>query len=51
MPPPAAGGSPYRTATNMTDMMVGLAALTRMDSPRTRDAFTHFHDRFKTDPW
>ena len=40
----------YRTATNMTDMMVGLAALTRMDSPRTRDAFTHFHDRFKSDP-
>ncbi len=34
----------------MTDMMVGLAALTRMDSPRTRDAFTHFHDRFKADP-
>ena len=40
----------YRTATNMTDMMVGLAALTRMESPRTRAAFTHFHDRFKSDP-
>jgi aminopeptidase N len=40
----------YRTAANMTDMMVGLAALTRMDSPRTRSAFTHFHDRFRGDP-
>ena len=40
----------YRTATNMTDMMVGLAALTRMESPRRDGAFTHFHDRFKSDP-
>jgi aminopeptidase N len=40
----------YRTATNMTDMMVGLAALTRMESPRRDAAFTHFHDRFKSDP-
>jgi len=40
----------YRTATNMTDMIVGLAALTRMESPRRDAAFTHFHDRFKADP-
>ena len=40
----------YRTATNMTDMIVGLAALTRMESPRRDGAFTHFHDRFKADP-
>ncbi len=40
----------YRTATNMTDMMVGLAALTRMETPRRDAAFTHFHDRFKSDP-
>ena len=40
----------YRTATNMTDMMVGLAALTRMESSRRDIAFTHFHDRFKNDP-
>jgi aminopeptidase N len=40
----------YRTATNMTDMMVGLAALTRMESSRSDSAFTHFHDRFKADP-
>jgi len=40
----------YGTATNMTDMIVGLAALTRMESPRRDGAFTHFHDRFKSDP-
>ena len=40
----------YRTATNMTDMIVGLAALTRMETPRRDAAFTHFHDRFKSDP-
>ena len=40
----------YRTATNMTDMIVGLAALTRMESSRRDDAFTHFHDRFRGDP-
>jgi len=40
----------YSTATNMTDMIVGLAALTRMESPRRDGAFTHFHDRFKSDP-
>ncbi|HJT43803.1 MAG TPA: aminopeptidase N [Rhizomicrobium sp.] len=40
----------YRTASNMTDMIAGLAALTRMESPLRDAAFTHFHDRFKNDP-
>nr|ACN58798.1 membrane alanine aminopeptidase N [uncultured bacterium BLR9] len=37
----------YRAATNMTEMSAGLAALTRMASPRRDAAFAHFHDRFK----
>ena len=40
----------YRAATNMTDMIAGLAALTRMESPLREQAFTHFHDRFRRDP-
>jgi aminopeptidase N len=40
----------YRSATNMTDMIAGLAALTRMESPLRDTAFTHFHDRFRGDP-
>ena len=40
----------YRTASNMTDMIAGLAALTRMESPLRDVAFTHFHDRFRRDP-
>jgi len=40
----------YRAATNMTDMIAGLAALTRMASPRRQTAFAHFHDRFHADP-
>jgi aminopeptidase N len=40
----------YRTASNMTDMIAGLAALTRMESPLRDSAFTHFHDRFRSDP-
>jgi len=40
----------YRTASNMTDMIAGLAALTRMESPLRDAAFTHFHDRFRNDP-
>jgi aminopeptidase N len=40
----------YNSATNMTDMIVGLAALTRMESPLRDAAFTHFHDRFRADP-
>jgi aminopeptidase N len=40
----------YRGATNMTDMVAGLAALSRMDSPKRDAAFAHFHDRYKNDP-
>ncbi len=40
----------YRAATNMTDMIAGLAALTRMNSHRREAAFAHFHDRFRADP-
>jgi aminopeptidase N len=40
----------YMSADNMTDMIAGLAALTRMESPLRDTAFTHFHDRFRTDP-
>ena len=40
----------YRGATNMTDTIAGLAALTRMDSARREAAFAHFHDRFRADP-
>jgi aminopeptidase N len=40
----------YRTASNMTDMIAGLAALTRMESPLRDAAFTHFYDRFRSDP-
>jgi aminopeptidase N len=49
---PAAGlaDAHYRTASNMTDMIAGLAALTRMESPLRDKAFTHFHDRFRADP-
>ncbi len=40
----------YRTAGNMTDMIAGLGALTRMESPLRDAAFIHFFDRFKDDP-
>ncbi|HEY4944263.1 MAG TPA: aminopeptidase N [Rhizomicrobium sp.] len=40
----------YRAASNMTDSIAGLAALTRMESPRRASAFAHFHDRFKNNP-
>ena len=40
----------YRSAGNMTDMMAGLAALTRMDSVLKESALAHFHDRFRNDP-
>ncbi len=40
----------YRSATNMTDMIAGLAALARMQSPLKGTAFSHFHDRFRSDP-
>jgi len=39
----------YRAATNMTDMIAGLAALTRMESSRRVATFGHFHDRFAND--
>ena len=39
----------YRTASNMTDMIASLAALTRMESPLRDRAFTHFHDRYRGD--
>jgi aminopeptidase N len=40
----------YRSATNMTDMMAGLGALSRMDWPERERAFADFHDRFAKDP-
>ncbi|HWC64377.1 MAG TPA: aminopeptidase N [Rhizomicrobium sp.] len=40
----------YRAAGNMTDMIAGLAALTRMENPRRLAALGHFHDRFAADP-
>jgi aminopeptidase N len=39
----------YRAADNMTDTIAGLAALSRMASPKSDAAFAHFHDRFKSD--
>ena len=39
----------YRSATNMSDMIAGLAALSRMNSVRRDTAFAHFHDRFRGD--
>jgi aminopeptidase N len=46
----AMADSHYRAATNMTDMMAGLAALTRMESGKREAAFADFHDRFERDP-
>jgi aminopeptidase N len=40
----------YRTATNMTEAIAGLAALARTNHPRREAAFAHFHDRFRNDP-
>ncbi|HEX4078590.1 MAG TPA: aminopeptidase N [Rhizomicrobium sp.] len=39
----------YRGASNMTDMIAGLAQLARMDSSLREQAFAHFHDRFRND--
>ncbi len=39
----------YHDADNMTDMIAGLAALSRMNSVRRDNAFAHFHDRFRGD--
>ncbi len=40
----------YQGATNMTDMMAGLTALCRMDSPLRPRALADFRDRFATNP-
>jgi aminopeptidase N len=40
----------YSRATNMTDMMAGLAALARMTDSKRDAAFAHFHQRFASDP-
>jgi aminopeptidase N len=40
----------YRKATNMTDMIAGLAALSRIASPKRQAAFDAFHERFKSNP-
>jgi aminopeptidase N len=40
----------YREAANMTDMIAGLAALSRMTSKRAGAAFAHFYERFKSEP-
>ncbi|HWY16029.1 MAG TPA: aminopeptidase N [Rhizomicrobium sp.] len=37
----------YRGASNMTEMMAGLAQLSRMNSPLREIAFAHFYDRFR----
>ena len=39
----------YRAASNMSDMMAGLAQLARMDSQMRDAAFANFHDRFRND--
>jgi aminopeptidase N len=39
----------YRAASNMTDMMAGLAQLARMNGPQREQALAHFHDRFRGD--
>jgi aminopeptidase N len=39
----------YETAGNMTDMIAGLANLTRLGGPRMQAALAHFHDRFQDD--
>ncbi|HEY4115409.1 MAG TPA: aminopeptidase N, partial [Rhizomicrobium sp.] len=40
----------YRSATNMTDMISGLAALVRMEWPEREAALAHLHDRFANNP-
>ena len=39
----------YRSASNMTDMMAGLAQLARMHSPLREQALANFHKRFEKD--
>ena len=40
----------FRKATNMTDVIAGLAALGRMETPRRQSAFDRFHERFRANP-
>ncbi|MBV9331243.1 MAG: aminopeptidase N, partial [Alphaproteobacteria bacterium] len=40
----------YRAADNMTDMIAGLATLSRMDSPKREESFVDFYRRFQSDP-
>jgi aminopeptidase N len=40
----------YDAATNMTDLIAGLAALSRMGGPPYEAALAHFYDRFRNDP-
>ncbi|MGD0144093.1 MAG: aminopeptidase N [Rhizomicrobium sp.] len=40
----------YRAASNMTDMIAALAALSRMNSAKRDAAFAHFYDRFRQNP-
>ncbi len=40
----------YHAAGNMTDMIAGLAALSRMNSIKRDGALAHFHDRYQSDP-
>jgi len=40
----------YHAATNMTDMIAALAALSRMISPAADEVFEHFRVRFASDP-
>ncbi len=40
----------YRSAANMTDMVAGLAALSRNESEKRKAAFIHFHDSFPNNP-
>jgi aminopeptidase N len=46
----ALGDAHYRSAANMTDMVAGLAALSRTVSPRAHNAFADFYERFAKDP-
>jgi len=40
----------YRGASNMTDMIAALGALSRMNSAKRDAAFAHFYDRFRQNP-
>ncbi len=40
----------FHSATNMTEMTAGIAALARMTTPKRDLALAAFHDRFRSDP-